>query len=492
MKSLRTKNFIYPFLLNMWGIVLLLLLGEHNIVLDVDSACYVDLHFINTMPLYPLWIHFIQQISPSNFSLTLVLFQAVIMSICSYIFTKTIRKHFELNSWKTFLVYNLSLFSYLVSLKKYTMAWGLQTESLAYPLFLLYAASLFNFVWNKNYKWFIVNLVEILLLSLTRSQLECLYVVTALCFFYVWMCQKNVHLHILVRFLLGGIISGFIVIAGVLGTTYSCKIILSGIESYVQYLDNTRKEMLRYTVKDKELISYTPVEVSTQEDEVSTSISDTSESQWADGFIFKILYVADESDVQYITNPDVQYAFLTFLSKMDSEETRFKYLQIGPYMGGDIAAAEVALHGAPPQLQQIYNEISGTPYAVSVTPYLISCLFVPHIIDLLKVTALSMCDAMLRTVFFQKDSFFGLCYIIAFLIYLFSLLLIFLVKNRAKREMMLTIILTNLILAFCTCLILFSLQRYMVYMFGVFYVSLFLLFDEFWSSYITPRIKKVH
>lgn len=70
--------------------------------------------------------------------------------------------------------------------------------------------------------------------------------------------------------------------------------------------------MIRYTVKDKELISYTPVEVSTQEGEVSTSISDTSEAQWADGFIFKILYVADESDVQYITNPDVQYAFLTF------------------------------------------------------------------------------------------------------------------------------------------------------------------------------------
>ena len=153
-------------------IFLFLLIPETK--LHNDSLSYIENYF-RRVPLYPLLIDITQFISSDNFLLFLKFLQLIIGYFSFLIFINHFKKYFELkNNIDYFLLSIIILIPYI---NPYSfLGSSVLSESLAYPLFLVYIATIFEFKNNPSIKNLIFNFIILTILILTRGTFTFLFI----------------------------------------------------------------------------------------------------------------------------------------------------------------------------------------------------------------------------------------------------------------------------------------------------------------------------
>ena len=91
---------------------------------------------------------------------------------------------------------------------------------------------------------------------------------------------------------------------------------------------------------------------------------------------------------------------------------------------------------------------------------------------------------MVAAIFFQKESFYTICIIITILLYGYGIFVAVINRKNSKVVDFYKITMLILIINVCFLNILFyGLQRYVVYTFGIYYISLFLQTCALWKQY---------
>ena len=153
-------------------IFLFLLIPETK--LHNDSLSYIENYF-RRVPLYPLLIDITQFISSDNFLLFLKFLQLIIGYFSFLIFINHFKKYFELkNNIDYFLLSIIILIPYI---NPYSfLGSSVLSESLSYPLFLVYIATIFEFKNNPSIKNLIFNFIILTILILTRGTFTFLFI----------------------------------------------------------------------------------------------------------------------------------------------------------------------------------------------------------------------------------------------------------------------------------------------------------------------------
>lgn len=167
-----------------------------GVVWCVDSPSYVNMT-VDREPVYPLFLLFFRTLFSGNetYLQTAVLVQGLLMAFAIFSLVWFLRKEFKLNIYKTLLIEILFL---LVSLlcrfaaKRGSMySNSLLSESLAYPLFILFFRFVFEYLLTGTKKPLIISTVLSVILISTRKQMYLSLALIVICVFYQTVKQKD-------------------------------------------------------------------------------------------------------------------------------------------------------------------------------------------------------------------------------------------------------------------------------------------------------------
>ena len=190
------KFFLLPFI-----ILFFFNLIEHN-----DSISYID-NYSRRPFLYPSIIDFFEFLSPLNFKIFLKVFQIIFGAFSIIFFLKFFNKKFKPENFILYLTYIILIIPFFNF--SMPLANSILSESIAYPIFLIFLVYLFNFIFEKFSEInFLKLLFFIFLLVSCRSQF---YFIFPLLLFLIiikfYKNKKNLLYFILKLFLLYVIIN---------------------------------------------------------------------------------------------------------------------------------------------------------------------------------------------------------------------------------------------------------------------------------------------
>ena len=200
--SLNQKGF--AFLLFAVILAFFLLNGSEGAVLFDDSGSYMRLQWHEgVMPVYPIFLLLNQYICGNGSYLwAVVVEQALLAAFSIVILEETVRRRMKLYFAEGILLSLLALYPYTIEMPTAVMTQAILTEGIAYSLFYIFLAVLLKAVWNKSYGNLIGAFCMTVLMSAVRSQLQILFGVCGIVFFYL-LCMRGKREWI-IRFL-GGI-----------------------------------------------------------------------------------------------------------------------------------------------------------------------------------------------------------------------------------------------------------------------------------------------
>lgn len=129
-----------------------------------------------------------------------------------------------------------------------------------------------------------------------------------------------------------------------------------------------------------------------------------------------------------------------------------------------------------------YCKKENMEYGRYIGIYLTSTLFKHHLWDYFKMTFIVCAQSLVVSIFIQPTKIYMLCWCIAFGIYMSTIFLLIYSKKiccsaQCRIPMLITgtVLLGNVVI---TNIMFYGQQRYVVYTFGFFYISLFILGKE--------------
>ena len=439
-------------------ILFFFVIGENGYVMHKDSRVYTDL--IYTKSIMPIYVFFLECLKicfgEGLYLQAAVIIQGIISAFCAIDFCLFVKKQFNLKRIEFLIIFLLSLLVYMIEFPETINNHFILTESLTYPFFYVYMKYLLRGILNENKKDLCLNGVWAFILSLIRSQLQLLWAVTAAGFAYYYI---KTHLEVFKlrkwKYIVGHCLVA-IVILGVV-TVGGYKLVSVSVSAYRQLLFGNER---------------------------------TTDYQGVYAFWDRISYTIDKEDVALFEDEQIQTIFLEVYNKIDEEKLRYPYrpknlwtwkhvveaTETNGYLAGDAIYEYLESNGIKDADEkrkiesQVMQEMSTT-------------LLKEHWDRYIYYTLTLIPQGFICTVFVQKESFYSLCHIITLFIYLFACILaIRSIKKKsldsAKGEMMLWVILTAFMLVGITNIVFMGLQRYLYYMYGVFYISFFLVLRE--------------
>lgn len=506
--------------LAVFSMVAFLLIGADGYVLFDDSGSYLNMerYVEGVMPLYPLFLRMNRILfGEALFLQAVVVEQAVFAGMCLILFTGLVRRQFRLGFLESYVIFFLSLLPFTTDMPDAMTTQEIVTEGIAYAAFYLFMAALLKAVWEKSPGW-VAGLFGItLFLSATRSQLQILFGVCGVIFFYVVLAgrgkrgreadgesvrrkEKRKAVGVAWRILAG---------------TVGCLVIgLAGIWCTSRISMVYQQALARYTMKQQLGMEQTVRETGNADDQAAAgeteeeaghveSAAPAAVSQYTSLIFSRGMYEADYEDWQLFGDEQLQDLYLYLYETAEREGCRYTYARPGLWMWkdivGGIGSVGVKCFYAQNDYYAALPEISGrSDYQAIRNANQITIgltLIRAHWGRLLYHTLMMLPQAFICTVFFQIARIYLLCHLVTLFLYLSAVgLMIWAYADkkvdRAYAEFMSVVLGTNLMMILVISLVFFGQQRYLVYNFGIFYGIYFLLLLQLWKLYGKKWLKK--
>lgn len=517
----KQANKLFYLSLIMLGLFVFLFLGSREPVLFDDSGSYLKIKRIEgVMPVYPIFLLINQFLfGNENYLQMVIAEQAVLAVVCVALWVKVIKDKFSLKYWESYLVFGLSLLPFTTDMPQAMSTQEILTEGIAYGLFYLFMILLLQAVWSKGYSWLAGAFGMVLVLSMVRSQMQILFGICGIVFFYI-MCMRGRHgrkLHTVLRCILGAAGCCVISLAGILliaGGTVGYKDMIRNNETFSVFVMKVQSpDEYQAYLKEKnasegqqeddkeeaeEQASNNGQEEISAEELVNKSFSP---SQYVSLIFSRGIYEADPEDAELFDDEVLRGLFWELYEAVDAEQQRYVYAHKGLWMWKDIVGG-IGMAGktcffVPSEyyvnyypeiiLSDDFSDIRNTHLQeVGMT------LLKAHSGRFLYHTLMLLPSAFICTVFFQIAPIYLLCHFVTLFLYV-SALALMIWGYRDKRtdnkyaEFMALVLGTNTVMVIVISLVFFGQQRYLVYNFGIFYVSYGLLLQQIWKRYIQKR-----
>lgn len=506
----RKQEYLFLLLLIIISMAVFLLTGADGYVLFDDSGSYINLeqYVEGVMPIYPVFLRLNKILfGEAVFLYAVVVEQAVFASICLMIFNNAVRRQFSLGYPETFCIFLLSILPFTIDLPDAVTTREILTEGIAYAAFYLFMTVLLKAVWKKSLRGVIPLFLITLLLAATRSQLQILFGVCGVIFFYIVLagkrilCRQDNKNKWPLRLLVGAVGCLLISLAGIWCTRRISITYQQALERYAQ----KRLEMAEQAAfQNMEMQENIEVAVGNGESEslVDSDDSDINQGQtvvagqYTTLIFSRGMYEADYEDYLLFEDEQLQELFLYLYEAVDREACRYTYASPGLWMWKDIAGgigsvgvecfyAQYAYYADKPEISQRSDYMAirdANQMAIGIA------LIKAHWGRFLYHTLMMLPQAFICTVFFQIARIYLLCHLITLFLYLSAIgLMIWAYADRKVdreyAEFMSAVLGTNLVMILIISLVFFGQQRYLVYNFGIFYVVYFLLLLQFWKIY---------
>ena len=473
---LYKKEIIYHIIILTIAYVVLVCLGNNGYFMTRDSHAYLAFDGrTGIMPLYPIIIHLNRVIFGENYLNFLVIEQTLLAFICIYSFTAFIKKRFSLGYVSAVVVFALCLIPFTTNFPESMTNREIATEALAYPLFYLYMILFFKTIFEKKIKNIMFLLLASILMAMTRTQMQMIFVCTAAASFYlIWMRNRYTNFLKKLSSILLGVMMGIILI--LLG-----EFLLLQVNSVGQRIIFSLNQSVGSKADSADSVA-------------EKNSNENVTGQFSHVIIDKAFYEIDYED-QNLFEGEMKELFLCIYQAADENQTRYVYMRDDLWRWEDIMhGIEKGTKIAGQGWQNYIEENPDTSLEFSDINTIAWKLLIHHFDRVILHMLYMMPQGFICTVFFQKEAVYTLCHIITLLIYASALYLVIWGYRKKGRytlyaEGLLGCVVVNFIFVFVLSLVFFAMQRYLVYCFGIFYVMYFLLLKEF-CHYHYDKIRK--
>ena len=433
---MNKKNIGYYLLLFILGVFFFFFLGENGYILEKDSYVYLeDNQWIKSYGyiVYPFIINTCKAVFAEQYLTTVFVIQGIVAMFSSLAVTEYVRISYRLTRKIGVLVFVLSFGPYVYTLPQYVASHGIMTEGITFPLFNLWMICALQIYRSERVRWCLLLFVISTVMTLTRPQLLLFFVVNVVIIldrylrpYFVTKLKKS-------RFyVLNIIFSGLCVL-------FIC-IVLFG--SFVKN-------------------AYYP--------------------QLTDAVAGRVLCTIEEEDEELYSG-EMKQLFCIVYDAVDKQESREQYFRNDIKRWEDICNAtnentkllgrliveNLDVFDCPPE-EVSSNKIKG---AISYP------LLIEHWDRYFLMTLELILQSLVVAIFIHPDWAYTLGYCGAIILYILGILLaqIFHKKNESDYvlPMRLNLIVIT-ILCGLTNIIFMGLQRYVVYPFGWFYISMIVM-----------------
>lgn len=500
----------YGFCLSVFAVMFLLfmLLGHNGPAVFDDSGSYMRIRWHEgVMPVYPVFLLLNECLFGfERYLWPVITEQALLAAFSITVLEETARIRFGLRPAEGILLCLVLLYPYTIEMPT-VMTQAILTEGIAYSLFYLFLAVLLRAVWDKSYIRLAGAFAMTFLLSAVRSQLQILFGVCGVVFFYL-VCMRGRGAgrgKKVIRTLAGAVGCLAVSAAGVL-------LVLGLIRGY-QVLLQEEHLLGKIGLKvqwpriEKALLEEEKQREENQEEqpEEETAVAfeltefDFRTSQYMTLVFSRGMYEAEYEDADLFQDPVLKGLYLALYDAVDAEKQRYVYADEGLWMWKDIVGGIGKIGGIcfwiPSEYYMEYapeiilsDQFSDIRYSHLLT--IGFTLIKAHFGRFLYHTWMLLPQAFISTVFFQYAPLYGFCHLVTALLYAtaFALMIWAYADRRVKREaaeMMALVLGINVVMVLVISLVFFGQQRYLVYAFGPFYIAYYLLLRHLW--YVCAR-----
>jgi len=209
--------------------------------------------------------------------------------------------------------------------------------------------------------------------------------------------------------------------------------------------------------------------------------------QFKHAIVGRALCIIDENDYSYVDNEYQDFAQFLY-EKIDDMGYRDEYFSEGLLCWEDVInSTNENTKNAWKWVTEYSDQknVLATPLG-NAPEEIASVLLHYHIDKYWKLTIYLCIHSHVVSIFINPSKIYVLCHVIALLIYLCSLAIVVKHKNHnrdvCKRRVFYIVLLFLFSNAFITNIFFYGLQRYVVYTFGYFYLSIFLLLRDLLSK----------
>ncbi len=475
-RVLAERKGIQALVLFIIGIAFYLCIGQEWIAIEKDSAFYLDPTLKNNgvMPVYPLFLFGIRIIFGENLYLgATVVVQSLLAIFCTMLFVLYLQSIFRLRFMELILCYILAMLPFTIELPRVGITHGILTEGVAYALFYIYFIFVLKYVFSKKIKWILAVAMMSVLMGLIRSQMIFLLMVTAVIYVSVELAKRKGRK-------LGRRIAGTAMdlCISAVGVCVLIFLIYQVRDCYLTYAVPVMVRMEQRNGKPDDESEATEVK-ETQTAASGQTKKSGSISQMTNLIIIKGFYEADEADVELFDTPHMQEIFRRAYAVTDELGYRYVYARQDLYMWRDLVKDKMGGVVAR-EVRSYLEENPDVPLsAAQAVRELGMKVLLKHFDRYLYHTIRLMIPGFIASVFFQIERIYFLCHIITLLLFAIAVTgVIYCMKNsRDHRAAVFMIVTVGVIIMMVGIinLIFTGLQRYMVYMMGIFYCNMYLL-----------------
>ncbi len=440
MNKAGIKNkYIYYVILLVTGLGFFFLLGQADYVLYTDSMTYLEpTQFVSERYIiYPLFLNLCRNLFGNDYFLSLVFWiQGGLAVLVSWWSAEYFRKRFELSYFWSILIYFCLFLPYGYSLPESVATHHILTEGLSYTLFHFFLLQIVKGFLEASWKNMTTALAALIVLVLLRGQLLFLVPVFGIFIIAFILRKRKVHFDIkrnLIKILLA---------AGCLFIVLNMAFIwLISSGKFLQATTAVSGRVLCLIEEDDEALF-----------------------EGHELFIYHELY---DAVMESGTNAD------TFRSGLRGWEDIASASNENTKIAREVVQAYYVTYMSDrieDGIDKIIASMSGK-------------LLQAHYAEYWGMTLILCLESLVLSIFIQPSRIFTLCNIVALMLYIFSA--VFFVRSlRIKKDADITIPYTVTMTALLfnvliTNLLFYGMQRYIVYTFGYFYLSVILILSKF-------------
>lgn len=473
MLSLKSNNCIrrtiaYVAMFVIGTLLLLFVSRETGYYIQNDSHTYMELgNKHGVMPLYPLFLYGMRVVFGVEAYLTWVVYVQTIFAVAASLFAVSyFEKKYKLGLLESVVCYIALLLLFNIDYIFSGTTHQILTEGLVYPLFYVYIVFLFRSIDNKWAINTVINVLLVCILSMLRSQMKMMIVISAFVAFYYW--SRCWYITKKAKNIIVAFVSAIVIAAAAFA-------LCAGIDSVLQHVTmNIVQNQNGAISEDKTDSDITAANVTPVEHGVNQAF---------DLFDGKILYTAEETDVDLFEDKDVRLVYSIIYKAMDEEKCLYKYAEPGLNKWRSMLAfnnCSRVCSEAYTEYIDCHSELSGDFISYyDAMSEITSVLLQHHWSDMISHIGVFYLHGVMCGVCFENEEHLVLCYLVTIVSYLFAIGMIvmrLIQKETDKRDvelLILTIILMMMLNAM-VAIPLFTIRRYVCYFIGIYYALLFI------------------
>lgn len=424
------KYMIYMCLLLFIGIFFFFFLGVKCYVLEKDSGVFMRGNVGYQYVVYPWFLKVCQRVFGEQQYLQWASnIQGLIALVTSLLTTEYFRKNFGLSYILSGIVFICTFGPYAYSLPQYVSSHIIMTEGLSFPLFYIWMLCALQIYLKKRKIWFIPLFFVTLILAYTRTQLMLFFIIDFLIILERIIFHFYQNIEINKRKVFMGVCLFGIVVGVVLGIRVFGVFVKQNIYP-----------------------------------------------QMTDAVAGRVLCATEETDAELFEERKREL-FLGIYDEVEKMESRQSYFRIGIRQWEDIIIATnentkvfSIIHSYYPERNS--NDVKGEmAYEI----------LLEHWDDYLIMSGVLLLQSLVVSIFIHPEWAYLLGYIIAILLYIVAIGSVLFAKKKyhVENRFIIPMALTFLVIlsiSTITNIIFVGMQRYVVYPFGYFYISLIMVY----------------